>query len=334
MVLAPQRPAPGVPSMKSRGHLLRSLTRRRIAVLAGGWSTEREISLKSGQAVSAAMARLGLRHTVLDLTPDIDQTLRRGRVDLAFLTTHGPFGEDGRLQGLLDLRGIAYTGSGVRASALAMHKPSAKQLFDSAGIDTPRWSVLTAGENGGLSRPPARTPPFPLVLKPASQGSAVGVELVDSAAAWPAALARTFRVENEILAESRVVGTEITVGILEDQALPVVEIIPQHAFYDFHSKYAPGGSRHIVPARLPAAVARRSQKAALAAHRLLGCRHVSRVDLIVDRKGRPWVLEVNTLPGLTDTSLLPDAARAAGSDFDTLVLTLLSLALRDGPDAA
>jgi D-alanine-D-alanine ligase len=307
------------------------LRRRRLAVLAGGWSAERPVSLKSGSAVSAALRRLALPHAVIDASPDVDRDLRRHRVNLAFLTTHGSFGEDGRLQGLLDVRGVAYTGSGVRASALAMHKPSAKIVFEKAGIPVPPGRAVDAR---AVPNDLGRGVPGPWVVKPASQGSAVGVEMVARAGDLASAVRRVSRWEREVLIERRVRGTEITVGILGEEALPVVEIIPRHAFYDYHSKYAPGGSRHIVPARIPAVSARASQRWALAAHRALGCRHVSRVDFIVDGRGRPWLLEVNTLPGLTDVSLLPDAARAAGLEFDGLVLTLLAMARRDGPRAA
>ncbi len=300
-----------------------ALRRRRIAVLMGGWSAEREISLQSGRAVSVALRRLGLSHRALDVTPDIARALRRHRVDLAFLATHGPFGEDGRLQGLLDVLKIPYTGSGVLASAMAMHKPSAKRIFESANIPTPRGAVLRPRD--------ARRVPFPApwVVKPASQGSAVGVTVVRRRADLSAALKGAWAFEPEALVEAFVPGAEITVGVLNDRALPVVEIIPQHAFYDFHSKYAPGGSRHVAPARIPDRVRREAQRLALAAHRALGCRHVSRVDLIVGPRGRPVVLELNTIPGMTAASLLPDAARAAGMGFDALVLRILGLALQD-----
>lgn len=307
------------------------LRRHRLAVLAGGWSAERSVSLKSGRAVSAALRRLALPHAFIDVSPDVDRDLRRRRVDLAFLTTHGSFGEDGRLQGLLEVRGVAYTGSGVRASALAMHKPTAKILFEKAGIPVPSGRAVDSRDV-----PPnvARGVPGPWVVKPASQGSAVGVAMVDRAADLARAVRRVARWDREVLVERRVRGVEITVGVLDGEALPVVEIIPKHAFYDYHSKYAPGGSRHVVPARIPAGAARAAQRWAVAAHQALGCRHVSRVDFIVDGDGRPWLLEVNTLPGLTDVSLLPDAARAAGLDFDGLVLSLLAMARRDGPRAA
>jgi D-alanine-D-alanine ligase len=299
-----------------------SLRRRRIAVICGGPSSEREISLKSGAAVAAALRRQGLRPRVMDLTVKLGEELRRARVDLAFLALHGPQGEDGCVQGLLEILGIAYTGCGVRASALAMHKPTAKALFAAAGLPVPRGIVLPRGT---IRRPSF---PGPWVVKPASQGSAVGVALVDRLADLPRALRAAWAVDEEALVEERVRGTEITVGLLGERTLPVIEIIPQNAFYDFHSKYAPGGSRHVIPARLPARVQTESQRIAREAFHALGCRHVARVDLIVTPRGRPVILEVNTLPGMTDTSLLPDGARAVGLNFDRLVLTLLSMAAR------
>lgn len=300
------------------------LRRRRLAVLYGGWSAERPISLKSGAAVRGALKRLGLPHAGIDVRPDVAQELRRRRVDLAFLAVHGPFGEDGALQGLLDVLGVPYTGSGVRASALAMHKPSAKQIFDSCGLPTPDWFCVRRGEK--RATPSLKTP---WVVKPASQGSALGVSVVRRASQWGPALRRALALDSEALVERFAPGTEITVAVLDGRALPVVEIVPKHAFYDFYSKYAKGGSRHLVPARLPAAMLRRASELAVKAFHALGCRHFARVDFMAPRRGAPALLEVNTLPGMTATSLFPDAARAAGLGFDELVLTLLSLALAD-----
>ncbi|MBK8870568.1 MAG: D-alanine--D-alanine ligase [Elusimicrobia bacterium] len=297
---------------------------RRVAVLFGGPSSERAISIRTAAAVRRALSRMGLSPIALEVSPRVAESLREHRINLAFLATHGTVGEDGRLQGLLDVLGIPYTGSGVRASALAMHKPSAKRIFQSAGLPTPRWAVVPTGE---LTTPPRLGLRLPLVVKPAEQGSAVGVTVARTLREFQAGLKAAGRVDAEVLVEEYVAGTEITVGLLGDRILPVVEILPQHAFYDFHSKYAPGGSRHILPARLTPAVYRRSQELAVAAFHVLGCRHVGRVDLIVDRRGRPTLLEVNTLPGLTATSLLPEAARAVGLNFAELVGTLLTLAL-------
>jgi D-alanine-D-alanine ligase len=310
--------------------VLRLLRGKRVGVLYGGWSAERPISLKSGTAVRAALRRLAIPHVGIDLTRRAMDPVRRARLDLAFLALHGPFGEDGCLQGLLEILGIPYTGCGVLASALAMHKPSAKRVFQSAGLATPDGFSVTRPD-----APPPADFRRPWVVKPASQGSAIGVSVIRRKSQWRPALRRALAVDREVLVERFIEGVEITVGILGDRALPVVEIVPKHGFYDFYSKYAKGGSRHLIPARLPEAVQRRASRMALDAFAAIQGRHFGRADLMVSRDNAPWLLEVNTLPGLTDVSLLPDAARAAGLGFDDLILEILRLAWQDavGPKA-
>ncbi|HOW27064.1 MAG TPA: D-alanine--D-alanine ligase [Elusimicrobiota bacterium] len=294
------------------------LGRKKIGVLYGGWSGERAISLKSGAAVLASLRRLGIPCVGIDVTPRLPEQIRRSRIGAAFVILHGPFGEDGTVQGLLEMMRIPYTGSGVLACAQTMHKPSAKRIFESAGIPTPRWRLVVRDRFRETSMPFKE-----VVVKPASQGSALGVTVVTRKRDFQAALRRSFRYEREALVEEYVRGTEITVAILGRRVLPVIEIVPQHAFYDFHSKYAAGGSRHLIPPRLPAGVIRRAEVLALRAFDALGCRDLGRVDLIVPASGRPTVLEVNVLPGMTQTSLFPDAARAAGLGFDDLILEIL-----------
>ncbi len=305
--------------------IVSALRRKKVGVLYGGWSAERSISLKSGAAVLAALKRMKIPHVGIDVTPRIAEQVRRAKVDLVFLAVHGPYGEDGRLQGLLDILGIPYTGSGARASAVAMHKPSAKRLFQTAGLPTPEWFVLRKGET-------PRTPSFkhPWVVKPASQGSAIGVHVVRRASEWVPALRSAFKLEDEILAERFIEGTEVTVGVLDRRPLPVIEIVPKHDFYDFYSKYAKGGSRHLIPARISDGTAQAVSELAVAAYGVLGCRHMARVDIMVSKSGAPFILEANTLPGLTDVSLFPDAARAAGMGFDELIAELLFLAMSEG----
>ncbi len=300
--------------------LLNRLRRRRIAVLYGGWSAERPISIKSGEAVCRALKRLGMPHAVIDVSPDVARDLRRHKTDLAFLALHGPFGEDGTIQGLLEMLRIPYTGSGVLASAISMHKPTAKKIFQGADIPTPKGFVVTD------LKAPFPSDKGPWFVKPASQGSAVGVTFVSSPNQWRKALRAALAEDREALVEKAVTGTEITVGILDGRALPVVEIVPKHAFYDFFSKYSKGGSRHLIPARLPVKSLKLASDLALEAFRAAGCRHFARVDFIVDKSGRPWILEINTLPGLTEVSILPDAAKAAGLSFDELVVEMLRLA--------
>ncbi len=271
-----------------------------------------------------SLRRMRIPHAVIDVTRRVSEQLRRARIDVAFLAMHGPYGEDGTLQGALEMMGLPYTGSGVLASATAMHKPTAKRLFQSAGLPTPPWKIVGAGE---------RNPkiPFsgPWVVKPASQGSAIGITIVRRKSEWQKALRAAARLEKEVLVEKFVPGTEVTVAVLDQRCLPVIEIVPKHRYYDFYSKYAAGGSRHIIPARLPRAVLKKVSELSLAAFRTLGCRHLARVDLIVPGQGRPQILEVNTLPGLTNTSLFPDAARATGMDFNHLILEMLRMSLRD-----
>jgi D-alanine-D-alanine ligase len=314
---------------------------RKIAVIAGGWSGERPISLISGQSVFKALRQGKLPCLAYDLVPDaalkvkptaspswarrvalrnLVTQLRRDKVKVCLICLHGPGGEDGKIQGLLDLAGIAYTGSGQRASAVAMHKGTAKRLFRDRGLPTPDWVTAFKGR---------KAPAFsqPCVVKPTEQGSALGISIVKKRSGIPKALREAFRWGGEALIERYIPGRELTVAVLGDRALPVVEIIPQKAdFYDFASKYDEGGSRHLCPAPIPSAQARRAQALALAAHHVLGCQGYSRVDMMLDGRGGLWILELNSLPGMTPVSLMPDAARAAGYSYLALLKEMLRLA--------
>jgi D-alanine-D-alanine ligase len=331
----------------------------RVAVLMGGDSSERDISLKSGtmvlrhldrgkyDVVGVDLARLPGREDVslpgdaaseaaLELLPA--RTLihadpsQPGRPDVVFIAMHGRGGEDGTVQGLLELLGLPYTGSGVLASALALNKALAKKVFVHDGIRTPAFVSFTL--NG--SAPPAEiarrildTVGLPCVVKPACEGSTIGMSFVHEAGALPAALQEAQRYDREIVVERFIRGVEITAGILgndEPQVLPLVEIVPQSGVYDYEAKYTPGATEEIVPARIPEAAAEEARRLALAAHRALGCRGISRVDMIVAADG-VHVLEVNTIPGLTETSLVPCAARAVGISFPELLDRLVALAL-------
>jgi D-alanine-D-alanine ligase len=292
--------------------------RRRIGVLMGGTSAERSVSLKTGKAIFQSLRRQGFHAVAVDAARPLPEALKKNKIDFAYLALHGTGGEDGCVQGLLEWLKIPYTGSGILASALAMDKVASKRLFEAAGLPTAPWYALNTPDGKGSRIG------YPVVVKPVSQGSAVGVSIVKKAKDWPAALKNAFRYDRVVMVEKFLQGPEITVAVLGSQALPIIEILPQHhrPFYDFHAKYAPGGSRHILPARLPAAQARCATELALSACRALGTRAVARVDFIVDRRLGPCLLEVNTIPGMTETSLLPDAARAAGIDFDALVLKI------------
>jgi len=284
----------------------------------GGRSAERSISFLTGKAIFASLKRQGFTAVAIDAARPLPEALKKNKIDFAYLALHGTGGEDGCVQGLLEWLRIPYTGSGVFASAAAMDKKASKRLFDAAKLPTAPWYALDQPDGMGSRLG------YPVVVKPASQGSAVGVSIVKKANDWPAALKNAFRYDGTAIVERLLRGPEITIGILGRRALPIIEILPQHhrPFYDFHAKYAPGGSRHILPARISAAQARRATELAQAACQILGIRAVARVDFIVDRRRGPCLLEVNTIPGMTKTSLLPEAARAAGIDFDTLVLKI------------
>jgi D-alanine-D-alanine ligase len=300
------------------------LTTKRIAVLMGGQSAEREVSLRSGKAILAALLRRGYDAVSLDVDASVGARLREVQAEVAFIALHGPGGEDGTIQGMLEVLGIPYTGSGVQACAVAMDKAMTKALLEYAGIPVPRGHVLTA---------PARTARLPrgvrlpVVVKPVSQGSTVGITIVRRARDLLAALDTALEFGPEVLLEDYIEGRELTVAVLNGRPLPVVEIIAPHGFYDFAAKYTPGACTYKAPAPLGARQTTRLQTLALAVHRRLGCRGASRVDFRMDRKGRPFVLEINTVPGMTETSLLPMAAKAAGLSYEALVEGFLESAM-------
>ncbi len=300
---------------------------KHVAVLMGGWSAEREVSLVSGRACAAALAEAGYRVTTVDVDRELPRVLDRLRPDVVFNALHGRMGEDGRVQGLLDLLGIPYTHSGVRASALAMHKPTARTLFRAAGLPVAEGRVCTAEE---LRRAPPLTPPF--VVKPEDEGSSVGVVIVRDEADLVRLAAEDWPSTRRLLVERYVPGRELTCAVLDDEPLAVTEIVAADGFYDYAAKYVPGRSRHLLPAPLPASVTRRVLEIAREAHRVLGCRGVSRADLRWDPdRGEEGLvlLEVNTQPGMTPTSLLPEQAAHRGLSFRDLVVRLVEMARCD-----
>ena len=315
--------------------ILRKLKGKRVAVLKGGWSRERSVSLRTGAAVEAALRRVGIAVISIDVDRNVLGRLSRLRPDLAFVALHGAFGEDGRVQSGLEILGIPYTGSGPTASALAMDKAASKRLFEDAGVSTPEWALVDRSDReAGLAHAARLLRSGPVFVKPHDQGSAIGASRADSRAALARAVDGCFRLSSSALVERFIAGRELTVGILGPSALPVVEIVPEHAFYDYHSKYAKGGSRHLVPAPIGAAATRRAQKLSLKAYRSLGCSAYGRVDVLMDNRGGMSVLEVNTIPGMTSTSLLPDAARAAGISFEELVLKIIQFSFDSRPAGA
>lgn len=301
------------------------LSHKKIAVLMGGPGSEREVSLASGKAVLNALLGLGLDAVAVDVTRH-EIELPTG-TDLAFNVIHGTFGEDGRLQEILEGMGIPYTGAGVKSSRIAFDKNLAKAAFVEHGVPTPRAEIIDVSSGPRLPSFPA-----PFVVKPPREGSSVGVHIVHNQADAEAAMADAAKYGDDILVEEFINGQELTVGILNDVALPVVHIIPPEGVYDMASKYpwlsGAKGSQYICPADLDAETTRLVQEAALAAHRSLGVEIYSRVDVLLDSQNRPFVLEANTIPGMTETSLLPKAAAAIGISFPELCKTIAELSLQ------
>lgn len=308
------------------------LTSKKIAVLMGGKSAEREISLKSGRAMEASLRRQGCTVLAIDLDETIAERIRREKIKLVVNALHGRGGEDGTIQGLLEILGIPYTGSGVLASAIGMNKVMTKRLLEACAIPTPRYAVLHSGRPAdrpfGEGLPAGIT--CPVVVKPSSEGSTIGVTIVASPDGIPEACAEAFRHGEEILIEEYIGGREVTAGILDETPLPLIEIETKEDFYNYKSKYSVGTTDYVVPAPLPPAVAKDVQRLALRTHQAIGCRGCSRVDFRVDPDGKPFVLEINTVPGMTETSLLPKAAAAAGISYDQLVAEIVRSALPEG----
>lgn len=298
-----------------------SLKKRKVGVLMGGLSREREISLKTGRAILKALIEKGYNACGVDVGEGITETLIKEKIELAFLALHGRLGEDGTVQGMLELMRIPYTGSGVLASALALHKVMAKKFFVCEKIPTPRFEIFQREEIGKNSRNVSL--PLPLVVKPAREGSTIGVTLVRKEEELLPALKEAGTYDGEILVEEFMKGKEITVGILEDIPLPIVEIVPRSGFYDYHSKYTKGETQYVIPARIPREKYLYAQEISLRAFQTLGCSGCARVDLMTDEDGNPYVIDVNTMPGMTETSLLPQAAVYAGITFGELVERIL-----------
>ncbi len=307
----------------------------RIGILMGGRSLERDISLRSGRRVSRALQELG--HEVVEY--DVDETLvpnlKGAGLDLVYIALHGKFGEDGTVQELLEILDIPYTGPGVYSSAVGFNKAFSKEIFRRHGVPTPPFFVLseaTFQEMGSLHALPVigKKLGFPLVVKPVAQGSALGVRVVQEGGELPEAVRSALHYDERVLLEGYVRGSEVAVSILgnaELEVLPVVEIVPRSGFFDFDSRYTLGATDYYCPARLDGEITQRIVEVATRAHRALECENVSRVDIIVDEAGNPQVLELNISPGMTESSLLPLAAEAAGLGFRDLVERLVRLAL-------
>ncbi|CAN5504617.1 D-alanine--D-alanine ligase [soil metagenome] len=303
------------------------LTGNKIAVLMGGPGSERKVSLATGAGVAQALRSLGANVTEVDVA-DADFILPND-TELAFIAVHGTFGEDGQLQQVLEDRGVPYTGENVEGSLLAFDKIASKQKFSQHGVATPTWEIIHAGETP--------TPPLPYVIKAPREGSTVGVYIVKEESAVGTDLAEASRFDDELLIEQFIPGRELTIGVLGDLALPVLEIIPKSGFYDFNDKYpflnpqGGGGAQHVCPAQIPNDLAGKIQDLALLATQSLGLKVYSRVDIMLSPQNEPSVLELNTIPGMTETSLLPDAAAVAGISYPELCVRIIELSLAARP---
>lgn len=309
------------------------MTRAKIGVLMGGRSAEREVSLKSGRAVYDALVRRGYDVVSIDVDTSLPQQLLDQKVEVAFIALHGPGGEDGTIQGLLDVMGISYTGSSIRASAIAMHKHAAKALLEYHGIPVPRGTVIRKSKRE--PRPSTVFPKgmrWPVVVKPATQGSTFGISIVRREAEWAAALRLAHQYDSDALVETYIPGHEVTVSLLGDAtrpvALPSIEIVAPHGFYDYSAKYEKGRTQYLCPAPLARGLRKRLEEIAIQTYRIMGCDGAARVDYRVTPRGKPYVLEINTVPGMTETSLLPMAAAQAGIDYESLTERILESGLR------
>jgi D-alanine-D-alanine ligase len=303
------------------------LTGKRIAVLEGGPSSERAVSLATGAGVAKALRSLGAEPTEVDVKGP--KFVLPNETELAFIALHGTFGEDGQVQQILQDRGVPYTGEGVNESRLAFDKIPSKEKFVGHGVTTPDWEVIRVGEKPALQ--------LPFVIKPPRQGSTVGVYIIREQSEIAPALSEAAKFDHELLVEQFIAGRELTIGILGDRALPVLEIIPKSGFYDFNNKYpflnpqGGGGAQHVCPAEIPADLTRKIQDLALRAHRSLGLKVYSRVDIMLSEQNEPFVLEVNTIPGMTEASLLPEAAGVAGISYPELCTRIIELSLAARP---
>jgi D-alanine-D-alanine ligase len=300
---------------------------KKIAVLKGGPGSERAVSLATGAGVAKALRSVGAEVTEVDVQgPDF---VLPNDTELAFIAVHGTFGEDGQIQQILEERGVPYTGEDVEGSRLAFDKIESKKRFSRHAVVTPTWEIIHAGEQPTL--------PLPYVIKAPRQGSTVGVYIVKEESAVATDLQEAAKYDDELLIEQFIPGRELTIGVLGDLALPVLEIIPKSGFYDFNDKYpflnpqGGGGAQHVCPAQIPGELTSKIQDLALLATQSLGLKVYSRVDIMLSERNEPSVLEINTIPGMTETSLLPDAATVAGISYPDLCLRIIELSLAARP---
>ena len=321
------------------------LTKKRIGVLMGGMSAERDISMRSGLAVYQSLQEMGYNSVAIDVGKDVVNVLKKEKVKIAYLALHGGTGENGAIQGLLDVLGIPYTGSGILASALAMDKEASKKIFLYHGLSVAPFMIVRKGARtdkrksaqqdadatGVYIFPHMPKPGFelPWVVKPVAEGSSIGVSVVKDEADLNACLEKTFSYGQRLVVEKFIKGKEIHIGVLGDKALGGVEVRPSLEFYNYEAKYTSGLTEYILPPEIDEQVYGQTANTALRAHQALGCSGATRVDFIIDEQNRAYILEVNTLPGMTTTSLLPKIAKFAGMSFDDLIEEILRLAVKE-----
>lgn len=301
------------------------ITTRKIGVLMGGVSAERDVSIRSGLAIYQALQELGYNCSLIDVGKDIVDVLKKEKVRFAFLALHGGMGENGAIQGLLEIMGMPYTGSRILASAIAMDKEISKKLFEYHGLPVAEFVTI----HKKTKNQDSIDFPLPWVVKPATEGSSIGVNIVRDRDALQPALDRAFSYSERVLIERFINGKEIHIGILGGRVLGGVEVRPSLEFYNYEAKYTSGLTEYIIPPEIDEVVYGRAKEIALNAHIAIGCSGASRVDLRIDEKGTPYVLEVNTLPGMTTTSLLPKIALSAGMSFNDLIEEMMKLALKE-----
>lgn len=301
------------------------LTNKRIGVLMGGTSAEREVSLRSGAAIYNALKGLGYNAVDIDVGHNVCEILNRERIEVAFLALHGGYGENGSIQGMLEVLGIPYTGSGVLSSALAMDKEVSKKIFLYHNIPVPPFVLLSQEQR-------AKSIEFdlPWVVKPATEGSSVGVSIVKDKNIFEEALEKAFSYGSKVIIEKYIDGKEVHIGILNGRVLGGVEVRPSLEFYSYEAKYTAGLTEYILPPEISSEVYQRAKETALSAHVALGCKGATRVDLRLDKEWNPYVLEINTIPGMTETSLLPKIARLAGFGFPGLIEEILRGVIDEG----
>ncbi|HOJ44353.1 MAG TPA: D-alanine--D-alanine ligase, partial [Syntrophorhabdaceae bacterium] len=285
----------------------KNMRNKKIGVLMGGKSSEREISLKSGKAILESLIRQGFNATGIDVDKNLMDSLKKEAIEVAFIALHGKWGEDGTVQGLLEICHIPYTGSGVLGSALAMDKAMMKHILSSAGIPTPPYKIFKGNENVKF--------PLPFVIKPANEGSTIGISIVKKRQQIKEAISHAYRYDRKVIVEKYIKGQEITVGIIDDMMLPVVEVRPKKGFYDFESKYTPGMTEYLVPAKITRSTEKKAYKIARKVYDLFELSGCARIDMLIE-DDIPHVIDINTSPGMTETSLVPKAWGYLGKTFD------------------